>query len=458
MRKNIYIICLVSFILVVFLIEFAKSMANAAGTISAGKDYSLYVNENGEVFAWGNNYSGKLGDGTTTDRIYPVKLDSLSDKNIEKVLASCNNSFAIDKDNNLWAWGENLLNYLMVGVGDSEIDDCCQEYSGPSYYNESYTPTIVEEVKNIYDITSSCYHTLIITNNDELALYAWGEGFAGQLGINDRNMSYLYKPYKVYNPQSRNDFTIIDVSAGNSFSIALRSDGDAFTWGDNKYGQLGVDLVPIQMPPNELFLMPLRTLINNMINYTSEYSIIPLETDKAEEVEELQIVDISAGGDHALTLMEDGSLWAWGRNDKGQLGRGNVSKYSNIPMRVEFPDNTTIVQISAGQDHSLALDSDGSLWAWGDNSYGQIGIPNLDREYCTLPVKVKDLPKVKEISAGFFHNLVITEDNRIYGWGSNYYGQLARYQFETIIQAPTEIRLDEREQPSYILPRLNSVE
>jgi len=87
-----------------------------------------------EVWAWGNNYSGKLGYDNTTDKIYPVKITaSFNGTGIKKVLAGCNNSFAIDKDNNVLAWGENLLDYLGVGLGNETIQECCQEYIGPEY-------------------------------------------------------------------------------------------------------------------------------------------------------------------------------------------------------------------------------------------------------------------------------------------------------------------------------------
>jgi len=110
-----------------------SQFAYESGRISAGKDYSLYIDNNSTVWAWGNNFSGKLGDNTTTDKIYPIKIEHLQGKNIKRVLAGCNNSFAIDQNNDLWAWGENLLNYLGVGLGNDEIEECCQEYNGPLY-------------------------------------------------------------------------------------------------------------------------------------------------------------------------------------------------------------------------------------------------------------------------------------------------------------------------------------
>lgn len=437
-----------------FIVFTTSQFAYESGRISAGKDYSLYIDNNSTVWAWGNNFSGKLGDNTTTDKIYPIKIEHLQGKNIKRVLAGCNNSFAVDQNNNLWAWGENLLNYLGVGLGNDEIEECCQEYSGPLYKNEIYTPTIIKDVKKVYDVTSSCNHSLILTNNDEFKVYAWGEGYMGQLGINDRNRSYVYTPMEAYNLQD-----VIEVSAGNSFSLALRSDGNVYTWGDNKYGQLGTNFVPFP-PANELFLMPLRTIINNLINYTSEYTIIPIEASKPENIVDPQIYHIAAGGDHALALVVDNqnntSLWAWGRNDMGQLGNRKTYEYTNIPTMVSLPDNITITEISAGQNHSLALDSDGNVWAWGDNSYKQIGNTNISENmnYCTIPTKVEGLSNVVEISAGAYHNLALTKDGKIYGWGNNTYGQLGKYKNTLNIALPEEINIEEQDQPNYILPRL----
>lgn len=452
MKKNQsfgkYLVLIFLFLIVSVSTNFAYESGRR---ISAGKDYSLYIDNNDEVWAWGNNYSGKLGYDNTTDKIYPVKITaSFNGTKIKKVLAGCNNSFAIDKDSNVLAWGENLLDYLGVGLGNETIQECCQEYTGPEYKKEIYTPTKISEVKKVYDVTSSCNHTLILTNNNGSKVYAWGEGYMGQLGINDRNRSYVYRPMEVYNLKD-----VIDVSAGNSFSVALRIDGNVYTWGDNKYGQLGVSFVPFP-PPNELFIMPLRSLINNMINYTSEYTIIPIKANKPAETKELEVIDISAGGDHALALLEDGSVWAWGRNDMGQLGNKKVYNYTNIPTRVLLPDNITIIAISAGQNHSLALDSEGNVWAWGDNTYKQIGNSRIveNMSYCTIPVKVEGLKNIDEISAGAYHNLALSKDDTLYGWGSNKYGQLGKYSNNLVIEEPQKIEIIEKEQPAYVLPRL----
>jgi alpha-tubulin suppressor-like RCC1 family protein len=401
--------------------------------ITAGKDYSLFVDNDQNVWSWGNNFSGKLGyDNTNMDKIYPVKIAVLNRKKIENILAGCNNTFAIDDKYNLWGWGENLLNYIGLGIGSNEV----------------YTPTIIDEVKNVYNITTSCNHTLILTNNK---VFAWGEGYMGQLGINDRNRSYVYKPMEVYNLQN-----VVDISAGNSFSIALRSDGDAYTWGNNQYGQLGVNFVPFP-PPNELIRLPLQSLINNMIHYTSKYTIVPVKTSQPNNIKELKVVNISAGGDHALALLEDGTVWAWGRNDLGQLGNGKSYNFTNIPTKVLIPNDVHIKAVSAGQNHSLALDSNGNVWAWGDNSFGQLG--NLSVKctdnFCTTPVKVKKLFNIDEISAGSFHNLALDHDNTLYGWGNNQYGQLANYGNELIIHEPEIIDVSRKMQPSYILPKMS---
>jgi alpha-tubulin suppressor-like RCC1 family protein len=428
------------------------------GRISAGKDYSLFIDDNGDVWAWGNNFSGKLGyDNTNLDKVYPVKIAAFNGKNITKILAGCNNSFAVDKDDNLWAWGENLLNYLGVGLGGEEVEECCQENTGPDHKNEIYNPTVIPEVKKVYNVTTSCNHTLILTNNNEFKVYAWGEGYLGQLGINDRNRSYVYKPMEVYNLKD-----VIDVSAGNSFSLALKKDGNVYTWGDNQYGQLGINftlLSPHFPPPNELFIMPLRSWINNMIHYTSKYTIVPLQTDKPAEIKKLEVVDVSAGGDHALALLEDGTVWAWGRNDMGQLGDKKTYNFTNVPVKVILPDNTTIESISAGQNHSLALDNNGNVWAWGDNSFKQIGNNKTDKKgYCTLPVKVSGLTDIIEISAGANHNLALDGNGSLYGWGSNKYGQLGQYKNNLIIEEPQKIEITEKDQPAYILPRLTPKE
>ncbi|WP_197041470.1 RCC1 domain-containing protein [Chondromyces apiculatus] len=117
--------------------------------------------------------------------------------------------------------------------------------------------------------------------------------------------------------------------------------------------------------------------------------------------------DVAAGAYHTLFLRKDGTVWAWGQNTKGQLGKGTVSTTSTIPLQITgLPP---IKAIAAGGSHSLALDGDGHLWVWGDNANGQLGMGSMGATPVTSPVSV-DLPgnpTLVTVAAGFMHSMAL---------------------------------------------------
>ena len=131
------------------------------------------------------------------------------------------------------------------------------------------------------------------------------------------------------------------------------------------------------------------------------------------------ITDISAGLVHVLALKDNGSVYAWGYNNAGQLGN-NSNERSFVPVLVTGLNNAT--KISAGDMHSLAVKADKTVWAWGDNANGQLG--NNSTINSKLPVQVINLANVKEISAGYVNSYAIKEDGTAWAWGNNNVGQL----------------------------------
>jgi len=196
---------------------------------------------------------------------------------------------------------------------------------------------------------------------------------------------------------------VVAVSANDCYSLALKADGTVWAWGKNSCGQLG-----------------------NGTDYTDDP--VPQRVYGLEE-----IVAISAGSSHALALKADGTVWAWGDNNKTKLGIGSEELKIHTPQQVKDPDGNSylsgIVAISAGFDHSLALKDDGTVWAWGDNSWGQLG-QGTSSGFEPYPIQVKDssgagyLSEVVAIAAGPFHNLALKSDGTVWAWGENGYGQL----------------------------------
>ena len=140
-------------------------------------------------------------------------------------------------------------------------------------------------------------------------------------------------------------------------------------------------------------------------------------------------VDASLGA-HALALDANGKVWAWGRNNRGQLGFGSITSFVNKPGQVNIP--TRIVRIAAGENHSLALDEHGKVWAWGEGASGQLGTGSLSA--ASLPKQVSLSANVVAVAAGGAFSLALDNQGRIWAWGANNYGQLGN---SGTVNAPT---------------------
>lgn len=222
---------------------------------------------------------------------------------------------------------------------------------------------------------------------DEGGIWAWGWNNNGQLGDNTTTQSS--DPVQVTGLER---FDTIAIAAGNAHSLALASNGEVIGWGWNFFGQLGD------------------------ISGTDRHTPVPVSWPV-----EIDIIAIDAYGDHSLALASDGSVWAWGRNNAGQLGLGDTFDRS-APVRVAGLGDRTITAIAAGSAHSLALDSEGSVWAWGRNSNGQLGDGTTARK--TSPIQVPGVGSITAIGAGSDHSIAVGSGGAVWAWGRNQYGQL----------------------------------
>ena len=284
-------------------------------------------------------------------------------------------------------------------------------------------------------------HSLVVKIDG--SLWAFGFNDYGQLG--DGSKISKSAPVKIMDD-------VVAVSAGSGHSLALKKDGTLWSWGENTFGQLGNGTatvwVEIENKTEEPKTEEKKIEENENENENEEDAEKTEELEKTEEPEpewdgiykiEGYLVDndklrpikimndvlaISAGSSHNLALKTDGSLWAWGRNDAGEVGDGSTTDRLS-PVKIM----TDVAAVSAGSGHSLAIKTDGSLWAWGLNDCGQLGdgtggsySSEEERTDKSAPVKIMD--DVIAVSAGNGHSLAITKYGSLFAWGWNNNGQL----------------------------------
>ena len=396
--------------------------------VSGGRDYtygfSLAVGSDGNAYAWGYNGDGQLGDGTRDDKHAPVMVrkpdrktypDLPADFTYLQVSAGGSHSLAVGSDGNVYAWGYNGNGQLGNGTRDDKHAPVRVKTPDRKTY-----PDLPADFTYL-QVSAGYQHSLALGSDGNA--YAWGYNYQGRLG--DGTTSDRYTPVRVKTPDRKTypdlpaDFTYLQVSAGGGHSLALGSDGNAYAWGRGTFGELGTTSNGYY--PDSSVPVRVRDPAN------------PTDTSKG-----LQATQVSAGGDHSLAVGSDGYAYAWGYNYYGQLGNGTTS-YSNpnpVPVRVRDPTDTSkalqATQVSAGNNHSLAVSSDGNAWAWGWNSYGQLG-NNSSGSSSSAPARVRDPAsptdkskglQAAQVSAGSQHSLALGSDGNAWAWGNNGDGQL----------------------------------
>jgi alpha-tubulin suppressor-like RCC1 family protein len=333
------------------------------------------------AWTWGRNITGiaLLGDGTEIDRSSPVRVvGGFTDWC--QVSASRFHTAAIRiRGRGLWGWGSNSSGRLGVGSGGGftatpvpvagGFTDWCQVSAAKAQLG-----TFVESA-----------HTVALRTNG--TLWAWGAGYFGQLGIGFSIQSAT-SPRAVVG-----GFTDwCQVSAGGNHTAAVRTNGTLWAWGNACHGKLGDGQV--------------------VSNRTSPVSVVGGFTDWCQ---------VSAGAYHTAALRTNGTLWAWGLNDSGQLGDNTIiNKSSPVSVVGGF---TNWCQVSAGDRHTAALRTIGTLWTWGSGSGGRLGDgTGIGR---SSPVNViGGFTDWCQINAGVHHTAAVRQNGTLWTWGCNGAGQL----------------------------------
>jgi len=317
------------------------------------------------LYTWGYNAQGALGLGNTTNYSSPQQVGvSTSWTSI----AGGPQSIAIKTDGTLWTWGKNLSGQL--GLGNT------------IYYS---SPRQVGALTNWLSAAAGYSDTFAIKTDG--TLWGWGSNGAGTLGLNNPNTDYS-------SPRQVGALTNWkNIAGGNGNAIAVKTDGTLWSWGQNQYGQLGLNTSGAYTNQNS----PVQ--VGNLSNWLSA---------------------VAGGNAIVAAIKTDGTLWTWGLNNYGQLGLGNRTNYSSP---VQIGALTSWKKISLGFYHSTAIKTDGTLWSWGANSNGQLGLGNITNY--SSPVQVGALTTWQSLGAGgAYFTSTLKTDGTLWTWGSGYGGEL----------------------------------
>jgi prepilin-type N-terminal cleavage/methylation domain-containing protein len=304
-----------------------------------------------------------------------------------QVAAGENHTIALASDGKLYAWGSNYVNQLGDGTDvDRESPDLV-DMSG------------VLEGKTITQIVAGAEHNLVLASDG--TVYGWGTNFAGHLG--DGSTTDRATPVAVNMSGVLAGKTITQIAAGYSFSLALASDGTLYSWGSNS-GELG--------------------------DGTTTDRSNPVAVNMSGVLSGKTITQIGAGGQHAIALASDGTVYSWGRNTYGQLGDGTTTTRLS-PVAVSTSgvlSGKTVSGISAYNSyHSMVFTTEGLAYAWGRNDNSQIGDNSSTNRTSPVAVNAAGVlsgETIASVTALNGHSFAAASDSTAYTWGGNFNGEL----------------------------------
>ena len=343
------------------------------GMVAAKDLHSVSLTADGRVWSWGYNSSGELGDGTTASRNTPVPLAVAA--GMTKILRIDTGryfSLALDDNGALWAWGYN---------GNHQISkDATYQFK---------TPVRIDLPAPVTRFACGSDHVLAVDRNGRL--WSWGYNANGQLGLGHTNP--VSGAVEITKPSGMG--VVLSVAASGNASYAVDAAGKMWSWGYNGDGQLG--------------------------DGTNTNRNAPVAVDTSTGVSAIK--SIVSGESHAMASAVDGSIWTWGYNGYGQLGRGNTTG-SNKPVKL-ITGLVIANGLGAGANHSLAVSPSGFVWGWGRNDNGQLGTNSTSSSYSPLQTTaVSGGSDMVQVAGGSNHSLALKKDGSIWSWGYNSNGQL----------------------------------
>lgn len=364
--------------------------------ISTGAYHACGISYDNNVYCWGYNYYGQLGNNSADDSHIPVQVDqsgALSGKTIKSLSLGFDHSCAIASDDLVYCWGRNSG---MLG------DNTESTYSRVpvQLYSSGYLSG-----KTVLSIAMGEFHGCALASDGKV--YCWGANTNGQLGDNKTSSnSHVHVPVPVDMTGVLNNKTVKTISANEQHTCVIASDYQGYCWGRNYFGQhgdgnaYGDNLVPVAV---------------------STSGVLSGKTLKS----------LIAGQYHTCAVASDDMAYCWGSNSYGELGDNMVSgNESHVPVAVKMTgtilQGKTIKSIMPGSNHTCAIASDDLAYCWGlSNSYGMLG--NNSTGQSLSPVQVDrsthlNNKTIKTISGVMMTDCIIASDSQGYCWGANWYG------------------------------------
>jgi alpha-tubulin suppressor-like RCC1 family protein len=344
----------------------ANITLNSVPRIDAGGYHGAVLPSDGSLFTWGRNQYGQIGDGSIDNKNAPVRIRE--DIQWGGISTGGGHTAALKSDNALWDWGWNNNGQL----GDGSTTD-------------THLPEPVATDKQWRVISAGLQHTAAVRTDN--TLWSWGSNTYGQVG-DGTSLTSRSTPTQI---MPANQWAMVD--GGDSHTLALTTNGVLWAWGRNLHGELG--------------------------NGTTVESDAPISIATPTTL----WVAVAAGGYHSAAVKSDGTLWAWGYNNYGQLGYATSPATENHSPQQIGADNVWLA-VAAGENHTVALNSNGTLWSWGNNASGQLGYDTSPSTQSQTPQQVGQDTDWIAIAAGTDYTIALKSDETVWAWGGNAFGQL----------------------------------
>ena len=445
----------------------AESQPDIATSIAAYDSHSCAISEDKKVFCWGSNWSGQLGVGQFSEDLEysPIPLQVKEITDTTAITTGGDHTCALHQDGTVSCWGSNS-------------DGQAGQLGADQYGSDIAIPEKVPGITDAVAVAAGRFHTCALHQTGTVS--CWGGNWSGQLGKSP-TLEGVDDPAELVQVSNINDATAIAI--GGSHTCALHQGSTVSCWGNNRYGQLGNGQEDLDYSPTPVQVKNIddATAIVASLELSCAlrqdgtvlcwghnefealgsgefYGDVEVSTTPVTVIGITDAVALETSGQHSCALHKDGTISCWGRESYGALGADREEgEYSLSPRQVKNIDDATA--IAAGDNYTCALRQGGAIFCWGRNRYGQLGTGQTynEFEYSLMPVRVGDFsdsaspaisaaepeppsppsttsPAISaaesapnlatSIAASYSHSCAVSEDKKVFCWGSNENGKL----------------------------------